>query len=328
VNGIGHHIAARLVRDGEQVVDVPAKLSERARAFISGRGRKTDAWDAPSAALVGVRMQGLHPVVNDEQIALLRVLVDRRRALGEDHTRMTSQLRQLLLELIPGGAKKDLSAAQAKVLLASVRPREAVGKARRRVAAELIADLEKIYQRSKAADKELTALLAASGTTLTDLHGIGPPAPPACWSRSATSPGSRPRRTSPPGTAPPHSTPPSGTRSGTGSAGKATGRSTASFTSWPSTNYAPTPSAAPTTTDGRRKQDLDGSRPSTKTAPVRRDLPPDGPRRPTSWDAPGRANSQRLRLQRDRPQPNAGSSDKPLPGPLTSHTRTTALAAS
>jgi transposase len=174
VNGIGHHIAARLVRDGETVVDVPAKLSARARVFISGQGRKTDAWDAHSVALVGVRMQGLHPVVNDEQLGLLRVLVDRRRALGEDHTRMISQLHQLLLELIPGGAKKDLSAAQAKALLASVRPRDVVGKARRRVAAELIADLEKIYQRSKAADKELKALLAGTGTSLTDLEGIGP----------------------------------------------------------------------------------------------------------------------------------------------------------
>jgi hypothetical protein len=63
VNGIGHHIAAHLVRDGEQVVDVPAKLSARARVFISGQGRKTDALDAHSVALVGVRMQGLHAVV-------------------------------------------------------------------------------------------------------------------------------------------------------------------------------------------------------------------------------------------------------------------------
>ena len=69
-------------------------------------------------------MAGLRPVVNDEQLAVLRVLVDRRRALGEDHTRMTSQLHHLLLELIPGGAKKDLSAAQAKKLLATVRPRD------------------------------------------------------------------------------------------------------------------------------------------------------------------------------------------------------------
>jgi transposase len=119
-------------------------------------------------------MAGLRPVIDDEQLAVLRILVDRRRSLGEDHTRMVSQLHQLLLELIAGGAKKDLSAAQAKALLATVRPRDAAGKARRRVAAELIADLERIYQRKKAANKELTELVAATGTTLMDLHGIGP----------------------------------------------------------------------------------------------------------------------------------------------------------
>jgi transposase len=53
-------------------------------------------------------------------------------------------------------------------------PRDAVGKARRRVAAELISDLERIYRRSKDADKELTELVASTGTTLMDLHGIGP----------------------------------------------------------------------------------------------------------------------------------------------------------
>ena len=145
----------RLLADGEQVVDVPPKLSARARVFATGQGRKTDATDAHSVALVGTRMAGLRPVVNDEQLAVLRVLVDRRRSLGEDHTRMITQLHQLLLELIPGGAKKDLSAAQAKALLAKVRPRDVAGKTRRRVAAELIADLERIYARKKAADKEL-----------------------------------------------------------------------------------------------------------------------------------------------------------------------------
>ena len=172
--GIGRHVAVRLVRDGEDVLDVPPKLAARARVFATGQGRKTDATDAHSIALVGTRMTGLRPVVDDQQLAVLRVVVDRRRSLGEDHTRMTSQLHQLLLELIPGGAKKDLSAAQAKALLAKVRPRDAAGKARRRVAAELIADLERIYARKKAADKELRALLAATGTSLMDLHGIGP----------------------------------------------------------------------------------------------------------------------------------------------------------
>jgi transposase len=172
--GIGKHIANRLLADGEQVVDVPPKLSARARVFATGQGRKTDATDAHSVALVGTRMAGLRPVVNDEQLAVLRILVDRRRSLGEDHTRMVSQLHQLLLELVPGGAKKDLSARQAKALLAKVRPRDAAGKTRRRVAAELISDLERIYTRKKAANKELTDLLAATGTGLLDLNGIGP----------------------------------------------------------------------------------------------------------------------------------------------------------
>ncbi len=55
-----------------------------------------------------------------------------------------------------------------------VRPRDAAGKARRRVAAELIADLERIYARKKAADKELRELIEATGTSLLTLNGIGP----------------------------------------------------------------------------------------------------------------------------------------------------------
>jgi transposase len=172
--GIGRHLAARLVAAGEQVVDVPPKLSARTRVFTAGQGRKTDATDAHSVALAATRMTGLRQVTVDEQLEVLRVLADRRRSLGEDHTRMISQLHRLLLELIPGGAKKALSAAQAKALLSRVRPRDPAGQARRRVAAELVSDLERIYQRKKAADKELTAALKATGTTLISLEGIGP----------------------------------------------------------------------------------------------------------------------------------------------------------
>jgi transposase len=155
-------------------VDVPAKLLARTRVFATGQGRKTDATDAHSVALAATRMTGLRPVTDDGQLAVLRILADRRRSLGEDHTRMISQLHRLLLELIPGGAKTALSAAQARQLLATVRPRDAAGRARRRVAAELISDLERIYQRKKAADKELRDLLKDTGTTLISLNGIGP----------------------------------------------------------------------------------------------------------------------------------------------------------
>jgi len=172
--GIGKHLVLRLLDAGEQVVDVPAKLSARMRVYATGQGRKTDDTDAHSIALVAVRMTGLREVVNDETLEVLRLLVDRRRRIGEDHTRMVCQLHQLLLELLPGGAKRDLSAAQARKLLATVRPTDVAGKTRKRVALELVVDLERVYARKKAANKELVALVKQTGTGLLDLHGIGP----------------------------------------------------------------------------------------------------------------------------------------------------------
>jgi transposase len=172
--GIGRHVAQRLLAVGEEIVDVPPKLSAEVRVYATGQGRKTDATDAHSIALAGTRVAGLRPVVADADLDVLRLLADRRRQLGEEHTRKVCQLHALLLELIPGGAKKALSAAQAKQLLAKVRPRDVAGKTRRRLAAELIGDLEQIYARKKDADKELRELVAATGTGLLDLHGIGP----------------------------------------------------------------------------------------------------------------------------------------------------------
>jgi len=56
-NGIGRHLAHRLVHDGEVVFDVPAKLSAQVRVFATGNGRKTDPgpvrtrWRWPPCAL-------------------------------------------------------------------------------------------------------------------------------------------------------------------------------------------------------------------------------------------------------------------------------------
>src|SRR5438552_9633108 len=86
--GIGRHIANRLLAGGETVTDVPPKLSARTRVFATGQGRKTDATDAHSVALAATRMPGLRRVADDQQLAVLRILADRRRSLGEDHTRM------------------------------------------------------------------------------------------------------------------------------------------------------------------------------------------------------------------------------------------------
>jgi transposase len=130
-NGIGRHIAQRLVADGETVVDVPAKLSARVRVFATGQGRKTDPVDAHSVAVAALRTKGLRQVVVDDATVALRLLVDRRDGLGRARTDTINRLHRLLLELVAGGAKKFLSAPQARALLATVRPRDIVGRTRR-----------------------------------------------------------------------------------------------------------------------------------------------------------------------------------------------------
>ncbi|MGW3608192.1 IS110 family transposase [Micromonospora sp. NPDC005161] len=81
-NGIGKHIAHRLLHDGETVLDVPAKLSAQVRVFATGNGRKTDPVDAHSVAMVALRSPNLVQVQLDPDLQVMGMLVDRRDELG------------------------------------------------------------------------------------------------------------------------------------------------------------------------------------------------------------------------------------------------------
>ena len=56
----------------------------------------------------------------------------------------------------------------------TVKPRDPVGKTRRRLVVELIGELEAIDPKIKAVDMDLKAQVLARGSALMDLHGIGP----------------------------------------------------------------------------------------------------------------------------------------------------------
>lgn len=173
--GVGRPLAQRLVADGEQVVDVPAKLAARARVFDTGQGRKTDATDAHSIAAVALRTPDLRRLSReDADLVALRLLVDRRDELSRLRVQILNRLHRLLAELIAGGAKKDLTPLQAKALLASVRPRDIVGKTRRRMAADQITDLAAVDVKLKAIKKELRDAVHVRGSHLMDLYGVGP----------------------------------------------------------------------------------------------------------------------------------------------------------
>jgi transposase len=59
-------------------------------------------------------------------------------------------------------------------MIATIKPRDIVGKTRRRLAVELITELEAIDKKIKGVKLELRELIAARGSTLMELTGIGP----------------------------------------------------------------------------------------------------------------------------------------------------------
>jgi len=156
------------------VLDVPAKLAARVRLFDTGHNRKTDALDAHSIAVVAVRTKTLRVLAPDGALEALRMLTDRREELARLRVQIVNRLQRLLSELTPGQAKKDITALQAKAILATVRPRDVAGKTRRRLAAEELSELVAVEKKTRKLDAELKAMVLARGSTLMDIHGVGP----------------------------------------------------------------------------------------------------------------------------------------------------------
>ena len=95
------------------------------------------------------------------------MVCDRREELTRLRVQTVNRLQRLLGELVPGQSKKDLTALQAKAILATVRPRDIAGKTRRRIAAEELADLVAVEAKMNKATAELKVLVKARGSRLT-----------------------------------------------------------------------------------------------------------------------------------------------------------------
>lgn len=171
--GVGLSLAQRLAAEGEPVLNVPAKLSARVRALGGGSGRKTDDTDAYAVAVAGLRSKNLELVHPDDVVTVLKMLADRRQQLVEQRITAINRLHQLLQELLPGGASRRLTATKAKQILASVRPRDQVGKARKQLALEHLADVTELDARLKAMTQRIEAVLAEQPSAVTEIRGIG-----------------------------------------------------------------------------------------------------------------------------------------------------------
>jgi hypothetical protein len=171
--GLGRNIAQQLVSAGELVLEVPAKLAARARLLGSSSARKTDVADAISVATVALHTRRLNRVQADDHTTIMRLLTERRDDLVAEHTRWINRLHVLLRDLHPGGADVRLDTTDASALTAKIRPMTAADHQRKQIARDVIRDLRRHEASIKDLEKQLRAAVTASGTSLTDIQGVG-----------------------------------------------------------------------------------------------------------------------------------------------------------
>jgi transposase len=173
--GLGRHLAVRLAGSGESVVDVPPKLSARVRVLSSGNARKNDGLDALATALAASRNWLLAAVDPEAASEVLRLLSERREDLVAERTRALNRLHGLLRDLVPGGVARKLSAERASRILRGIRAQGgASARLRRRLASEVLRDIRTLDRKIADLNERIEAEVEASGTTLTEIFGIGP----------------------------------------------------------------------------------------------------------------------------------------------------------
>jgi transposase len=172
--GLGRLLAQQLVAAGERVLDVQPKLASRVRLLQAGDTNKNDPNDALSVAVAALRSRACREVIADDHAAVLKVWSKRHRDLARLRNQVACRLHAVLCDLVPGGHQKEISAAHAARILAQATPSGAVALARAELAAEFLADLRHLDGQLRDTRKKLAAAVRASGTSLTQVFGVGP----------------------------------------------------------------------------------------------------------------------------------------------------------
>jgi transposase len=172
--GLGHMLAQQLVAAGERVLDVQPKLGSRVRLLASGDTNKNDPNDARSVAIAALRSTACREVRPDDHAAVLKMWAKRHRDLGRSRNQVACRLHAVLCELVPGGVRKEITAAHVARILDAAEPSGAVETARWQLASDFLEDLRRLDEQMKQTKKKLAAAVKASGTTLTQVFGVGP----------------------------------------------------------------------------------------------------------------------------------------------------------
>lgn len=172
--GMGYLVSQQLVGVGERVVDVSPMMASRVRVLGSGKSQKTDPNDARSVAIAALRHPGLTMVGRDDHTRVLGLLAKRHRDVARGKNKAACRLHALLMELSAGGLASEMTVNKAVSLLEGVDGTDQVTRQRVVIAAELVDDITRLETQMRASRKRIRIAVAASGTSLCDIRGIGP----------------------------------------------------------------------------------------------------------------------------------------------------------
>jgi hypothetical protein len=137
-------------------------------------------------------------------------------------TQTINRLHRLLLDLVPGGARRNLTTKCAATLLAAVTPTGAPAVTRHQLAQELIADMRGLDRRIAEVEARIKTAVAQSNTSLLELFGVGPVLAATFLGEVGDDRRFRPSIISPPTPAPPRWRPPAARSSAIGCHGQVT----------------------------------------------------------------------------------------------------------
>lgn len=172
--GLGYLLTQQLVARGEEVYDVPPTLASRVRVLATTRSNKNDPNDALSIAVAALRAPRLKAVEAANHTEVLRLVSKRNTDIGSHRTRVVCRLHAFFQELAPGGISKEMNASDAEALLAKLEPTTPTEQVRYDLATELLEDLRRLDAQLKASHKRIKEAVTVSGTSVTEIYGIGP----------------------------------------------------------------------------------------------------------------------------------------------------------
>jgi transposase len=172
--GLGYLLAQQLVAAGERVLDVQPKLAARVRLLSTESTNKNDPHDALSVAIAALRSPAPKEVGVEDHAAVMKLWARRHRNLSSTRTQIACRLHAVLCDLVAGGVPDEIYAEKAASLLAEVEADSAVAAARIELAEELLDDLRRVDRQIVESKKRLEQVVAASGTTVINIFGVGP----------------------------------------------------------------------------------------------------------------------------------------------------------